>query len=189
MKIKEVIKLSAKLLEEKDVLTLLSGDVPEENAQAIEDKETLLCCYDLIRDELACEYLPLKKRELFSDIKDEKIYFSTFENSPLRILGVYDEKGEKVPYRLINDYVCVKKQRAFVEYNYRLNPIKSEEEECVYASGIIGPYCLAFGIASQFCAQKGRFNESDYFQSKYLEGVRARVAKRGNLKIPARRWL
>ncbi len=186
MKIKELIKLTAETVGEEDTARYISGEAISEIACAKQNVELLLRCYNLIVDELACEYLPLKREEAI-DAVNGKIYFSSLSLPPIRILNVYNKRGQKVPYKLVNDYIKVDEREVSVEYCHKLNFLK-EEDDCPYSNGIIGPYTLAFGMASQYCLEKGRLNDSEIFQQKYLSSIRSRVAKRGNFKLPIRRW-
>ncbi len=187
MKIKELIKLTAETVGEDEIARYINGEAISGISYAKQNVELLLRCYNLIVDELACEYLPLKREESV-DAVNGKIYFSSLSLTPIRILNVYNQKGEKVPYKLVNDYIKVDEKKVTVEYCHKLNFL-NEEDNCPYSNGIIGPYTLAFGMASQYCLEKGRLNDSEIFQQKYLSSIRSRVAKRGNLKMPVRRWI
>ena len=129
---------------------------------------------------------PTTESSFFKD-KDNKIFFSAFEYQPLRILNTFDKYGQKLGYRLINDYILVNEKNACVEYEYRISK-EGEEDESFYASKIIGPYVIAYGVASQYLTEKGRYSDADIFQSRYLQGIKSRLAKKGSLKMPKRRW-
>ena len=187
MKVKELIKITALTVGEEETVNYLEGKAVSDLASVKKNVDLLLRCYNLIADELSCEYLPLKTMETFTP-ENNRIYFSAFSKPPLKILNVYNENMKKVPYKLINDYIWTQKDCVTVEYNYRLSPL-GEDDEANYANGIIGPYTIAFGMASQFCLEKGRFNESEIYQEKYLLAIKSRIAQKGSLIIPARRWM
>ena len=187
MKVKEIIKLVAEMIGEEEVVKLCNDLPPNDKEYASASYNLLLRCYHLIVEELACEYYPVKNRQVFEDVKDNKIFFSAFEYQPLRILNTFDKYGQKLGYRLINDYILVNEKNACVEYEYRISK-EGEEDESFYASKIIGPYVIAYGVASQYLTEKGRYSDADIFQSRYLQGIKSRLAKKGSLKMPKRRW-
>ena len=188
MTVKEVIKLTALMVGEDETVSYLQDEAVNDLTYAKKVTNILLRCYNLIVEELACEYFPLKKSEKISQVINGKIYFKDLEYSPIKIVGVYDENYQKVPYKLINDYISINKPCVIVEYNYRVKPLK-ESDEAVYANEIIGPYVLAYGMASQYCLEKGRLNESEIFQQKYIAGIKGRASEKGSLQLPQRRWI
>ena len=75
-----------------------------------------------------------------------------------------------------------------VEYNYRVEP-SCEDDEVLYKDTVIGAYALAYGILAQYLLEKGRVSESNIYQEKYLSAIKARIAEKRKLKLPARRWI
>ena len=188
MTVKEIIILTAEMIGEDEVVSYLSGGAPNDAVYAKKTAELLLRCYNYINDEIACEYFPQKYREEIKSINDGKIHFSNLEKTPFKILRVFAENGQKVPYKLINDYIKVNKDSVVVEYLFKI-PKETLDDESYFASTVIGPYTMAFGVASQFCIERGRVNESDIFQNKYMDALRGRLANRAPLQLPERRWI
>ena len=142
--------------------------------------------YNMIIEELALEYLPLRIKEKVQ-VTNQKIYFSELAFKPLRVLGVINKNGDKVPYKLINDYLELSNDDVIIEYTHRTKEA-FEDDDCVYDETVIGPYVIAYGMLSQYLLERGRVSESNIYQEKYLSAVRARIAQRKSLKLPARRW-
>ena len=187
MTVKKVMEIAADLLGEKDVKKYLTGKVPDDLNYCAETAELLKRCYDIITDELACEFLPVCFTETV-ECADGKAYYSDFSKVPLKIVSVTDENGNKCRYKLFIDYLettCGKKN---ITYRYRPE-IQSEDDEAIYASKSIGEFALAYGIAAEYCMHRGRTAESAEWGEKYYRSVKGRIAERRNLKIPARRWL
>lgn len=187
MKVKEILKMSAEMAGEAQTALYFERKGVDDLALCEENAHLLLRCYNLITEELALEYLPLKKEEILT-AKDGKIEFSRFTFKPLRILGVHTKNGQKVPYRLVNDYLELPNGEFKVEYNYRVEP-SDEDDEVLYNDTVIGAYALAYGILSQYLLEKGRVSESNIYQEKYLSAIKARIAEKRKLKLPARRWI
>jgi hypothetical protein len=163
------------------------------NQEGVEDVATcegsanlMLRCYNMIIEEIALEYLPLRFKEKIQ-ANNGKIYFSELSKKPLRIMQVFNENNEKVPYKFVNDYLAVSNGSFTVEYAYRAE-VATAESDCVYEETVIGPYAIAYGMLSQYLLERGRVSESNIYQEKYLSAVRARIAQRSNIKLPARGW-
>ena len=106
MTVKELINYTAKLLEEEDVCMLLSDKAPKNSEYASSTLELLKRCLDVITDEIACEFYPVKAIQTFN-VTDQKIYYKDFSSVPIKILEVRGENNEKCPYRLISDHFTV----------------------------------------------------------------------------------
>ena len=187
MTVKEIIKLSAEMAGESEVVNLLSDGAPNDITYAKKVKDLLLRCNNLIIEEIATEYFPQKHLEKITAVEDGKIYFSMLSKSPFKILRVFAPNGQKVPYKLVNDYILVNRDSVSVEYLYRI-PAEKEDDESYFSNTQIGPYVLAYGICAQYLTERGRISESEIFQEKYMNGLRGRLASKGNIQIPKRRW-
>jgi hypothetical protein len=186
MKVKEILKMAAEMAGEKELAAYYAQNAVEDVAACEENASLMLRCYNMITEELALEYLPLRTAEKV-EITSNKIYFSDLGFKPLRVIAVYGKNGEKVPYKLINDYLQLANGSFIIEYTYRVG-LATADDDCVYDETAIGPYAIAYGILSQYLLERGRISESNLYQEKYLNAVRARIAQRKSLKLPARRW-
>ena len=187
MTVKEILILTAKLLGEKQIVNLLTKQTCDDLQSVTEDKEMLLSCYNATTEELALEYLPLEFCEQFNGVSDNKIYFSNFLKKPLKIVSVCDLNDNKVPYKLINDYILVEKKSVKVTYEYRPE-MQGEDDIAIFSDNIIGPFTLCYGIASLYCLQKGRHSDAEGFFERYFSAIKSRIAEKRKIIIPARSW-
>lgn len=186
MTVKEVLCEAAKMLGETDVVNYLYDKVPENIDYCEETIAELKRCYNIITDEIACEYIPLETSEKFV-VEGGKIEYSTFAKKPIRIKNVCGENGQKLPYKLFIGYLEVRADVVIVDYEYKPEE-QSADDEAFYGNGIIGEYVLAYGIASEYCIAKGRIADAEVWDSKYINALRARVAEKRQLNIKARKW-
>lgn len=186
--VKEIIVLAAEMAGESEAVKFNDGKAPENSEYAENTTKLFKRCFDVVTDELAAEYYPLKDSQKFF-AKGGKVAFSDFEKTPLSILNVSDENGKKCAYKFVNDYLSVKKEgKITVEYTYRPKPCNMEDR-AVYSESIIGPHVLCYGILSEFFMRRGNFSESEVWHNKYISGIKGRIAERRKLKISARRWI
>ena len=186
MTVKEVLCEAAKLVGESDVYNYLSDKIPDDTAYCEEGAELIKHCYDVIIDELACEYLPLKDKCAFA-ATDGKVMYSSFVKKPVRINFVYDENGKKLPYKAFIDHLSVTADKVIIEYDFKPG-VQNITDEAFYADGIIGEHVLAYGVATEYCTERGRITDAEIWASKYNAALKARLAEKRQLKIKAGRW-
>lgn len=187
MTVAEVLYTASKLLGENDLASFLSGKIPDDAAYCEETAALLKDCYDRVVDEMACEYYPLLKCEKLQ-ATDGKIFYSDFSEKPVRIVDVKDKNGKKATYRALIDRLAVNEGEVEVVYEYKIGKQKLTDA-VVYADGVIGEYVLAYGIAAEFCFQRGRTQDADIWNEKYSYALRARLADKRRLKIKARKFV
>ena len=186
MTVKNVLCEAAKLLGESDVVNYLSDKIPDDAAYCEETETALKHCYDVVIDEIACEYMPLIYNEKLS-AKSGTIDYSDFSKTPVRIKKVCDENSNKLPYRSFIDHLAVNCDYASVTYEYKPET-QNGSDEAYYSNGIIGVYVLSYGIAAEFCTERGRIADAEVWNGKFASAMRARVAEKGRLKIKNRNW-
>ena len=187
MTVKEILILTAKMLGEKQIVNLLTNQTCDDLQTVTEDKDMLLSCYNATTEELALEYLPLEFCEEFNGVTDNKIYFSSFSKRPLKIISVCGVSGNKLQYKIINDYIFVESKNVKVTYEYR-PAMQTEKDEAVFSDNVIGPFTLCYGIASLYCLQKGRHSDAEGFFDRYFSAIKSRIAEKRKIIIPARSW-
>lgn len=185
MTVKEVMLICARLIKEDNAVKYLDGGVADDVESAQRFCDDLLRFYDMTAEELACEYFPLEKTEEVNS--NGKIKISQLERTLVSLVGVYDENGNKLPYRLINGYIESEKGRVFIKYKYKPAPAK-ETDECPF-SVMPGGYAAAYSMASEYCLENGLISDAAIWQNKYAAAIKGRVAERRRLYIKARRWV
>ena len=117
MKVNLIMVMAAELCGRKDLSEYLTGKSAENLGEAERDTESLLRCYNLTENEIALDYLPLRKTETL--VSDGKILYTAFEKSPLEIESVRKSDGSKLPFRIAEDGVCTQAGEVNVTYTYR----------------------------------------------------------------------
>ena len=182
MKVKDVVALAAANLGREDL-------VQEAYAAASPAGEllSLVRCYNLVENEVAVDYVPLRKEETFASA-DGGIAFVRFSCAPVEILRVTDEAGDPLAYTLSAEGICVQGVGTVrVQYNY--SPAEKDwEDDCAF-SGKITARLLSFGVASEYCLSRGQFSEAAVWQKRYQDALRAADFPRRPLRMRSRRWV
>lgn len=163
MTVKEIIEKSSELL---------GVELTDENT------ENFVRCYNLVENELAIDYFPLRAVDKVI-IKDNKIKYADLKNKPSRILRVRDFQNEEVKYRLYPEYLELKKNYNghyfFVRYNY-IPEEKTIDENCDYDCRY--EQVFKYGICGEYCIMQGDYETASAFNEKYKKAIQEIYAKR-----------
>ena len=180
--VKEVLMTAAELIGE-DGLKKSVG----EGSSSSEELSLLLKCFNLVEDELALDYFPLKTCEKFAPA-DGKIAFTAFSEAPVRVLKVTDAEGGGLPFAVFFDRVEVHGSRGDVEVTYAFAPATKTLEGNSDFSGRVSARLIALGVATEYLLAVNRFGEAAAFEKKYREAIRAAGDPRRKLTARGRRW-
>lgn len=182
MKIKNVLLLAAGEIGVYDhVLEKLS----ENNATDDKVVSTLLRCFNLVENEIALDYLPLKAEDTM-DSSSGTIAFSDLSNSPVRILSVTDEWGNALKFRLFPDYLRTQAGKVVVLYTYA--PVeKTIDGESDFTTSI-SERVVAFGVCAEYYTACGLYEQAAVFDVKYKDALKAAISSRKSRVIASRRW-
>ena len=98
MTVREVIKEAAEIVGAEKVKAYIDSNVSGGERQT----EVLLRCFNLVENELALDYLPLKCEETFQT-QTGAIDYASLSKKAVRILSVKDESGNSVPFKTFPD--------------------------------------------------------------------------------------
>lgn len=179
MLVKDVLETAAYVLGREDLVAQLHV-----GTQPTGDLSTLLRCYNLIENELALDYFPLRREDSFT-VVEGKIPFSAFPFSPVEILTV-KENCKEVEFCYYPHAIGVSAERVTVSYTFA--PKEKEMEEESPFTGKVSARLFAYGIASEFCLAVGQFSEAATWDQKYREAIRAANVSRKKKCMRSRRW-
>ncbi len=184
MKVKEVIALAAANLGRED-LAARAGELSGEPAGEL---LSLLRCYNLIENEVALDYFPLKKRESFT-VEEGTLPYSDFTFAPVTVLEAR-EHGVPVSFELYPAELRLPRPCGVrtVEILYSYSPAEKGWEEESEFSGKISARLLSFGVASEFCLTNGQFSEAAMWEKKFRDALRSAHIVRRPLLVRSRRW-
>ncbi|MBO5045842.1 MAG: hypothetical protein J6C93_03125 [Clostridia bacterium] len=181
MLVKDVMESAAYALGREDLVAQLHSCTGTPSG----DLATLLRCYCLIENEIALDYFPLFREDVFH-VEEGKILFSAFPFAPVEILRVADERGE-ISFSIYPQYLSVCGKSVTVSYTYAPEE-KGIDDECTL-SPRVSKRLLSYAIASEFCLSVGQFSEAATWENKYREAVRAANVSRKKRKMRSRRWV
>ncbi len=183
MTVKSIIKLASVMLKKECAVKYL--ETGEVTGDALETVDLLTRCASLVINELACSYVPLIKEEIV-DGKD-KIYFSDLSESPLSVIGVYDEDGEEIRCKQKPEYVELSKKAFKIKYSYSPSNYNLEDKTG-YSESDVPERVIAYGVCAEYCLIIHAFSESVNFHKRFMESIEELV-KPKNFKTKGRVFL
>lgn len=195
MKVMEVVKLAAQNLGRQDLsdsidaLAQTSGDAAETEGETLSDEiKSLVRCFNLVENEVALDYFPLKKEEAFTPVS-HTVPYTEFSASPVDVQKVTDEGGRDVEFEIRSAHLYLPKEHKKVVVTYSYVPaLKTLGDESEF-SGKITPRLLSFGVAGEFCLSASRFQEAAMWERRFLDALKAASLIRKKLSMRARRWI
>ncbi len=182
MLVKEVISLAAANLGREDLIKCAASQT-----QPSGELLSLLRCYNLVENEIALDYHPLKREETLS-VEGNRVEFSAFTFAPVDILSVTDERGAAVEYSLFPAYIALNCGKE-VRISYAYSPAEKGWNDEGSFSGKISARLLSFGVTCEFCLSRGQFSEAAVWQKRYQDALRAASYAQPKKGIRSRRWV
>ena len=186
MQVKEILALAAQGLGREDLKEALEGGEAAEETQ--KELACLLRGYNFVENEIALEYFPLKAEESFP-CAGGNLAYTHFAHAPVNVHKVTDKAGREVDFKLFPAYLSLPDgtDEAMVLYSYA--PEKKDFGDESAFSGRISARLMSYGVASEFLLANARYTESDLFQKRYQDALRAAGILRRRLSMHARRWV
>ncbi len=178
MTVREVLLLSAAFLDDEALLSAVSDGAAEGEAA------TLLECFNVIENEIALDDYPLKRTEKLS-FMNGFLPFSAFSSPPIDVCSV-QAGGERIKFALTCD--GVRSDCAEAEVTYCYAPSKKGIDGTSEHGGKISARLMAFGIVSEYCFIKGRYEEGKLWGIHYRNALRSAGILRHPLSVRSRRW-
>ena len=184
MKVKEVVLETAKLLE----LSEVEEYVTEGLGNGKEEAGKLVSCFNRLEKDLALNYVPLIMEDSFM-INNGCVVYKDFPQNPLRIISVADEKGKRLPFQIFPTEICVETDEKTVIIKYAYIPEeKSLLDDSDYET-YVSIALMAYGVAAEYCATRGLYEEAAFWDKKYKESVaKSYTFKRGG-RMQSRKWV
>ena len=191
MKVKDVIKISAMLLANEQVVNYL-GEKGCSTTNQTETSQLVLCDVDLftrltnlVISELAGSYIMMKKTQTLTANKG-KIYYKDLNEKVLKILAVKDTLGKEIAFKDKFEYAEISAEKAVVTYAYM--PANYDiSSEIGYSEEQVQPKLLAMGVCAEYCVVKGRFDEAVMWHERYVQAISEKCLPK-NKKVKERSW-
>lgn len=184
MTVKEVVRLAAEMLGRQDL---------SETIDALEDEpegevKLLVRCFQLVENEVALDYFPLKKEEPFAPA-EHKVNYTRFSSAPVDVLKVTDGNGKAAEFQIRPTHVYLPGEYDVVSVTYSYAPAQKTIEDTSDFSGKISARLLAYGVASEFSLACARYQEAAMWEKRFRDALKYANLCRRKLSMRSRRWV
>lgn len=184
MTVKEIIALAAQCLGRGELYAEAKSLAKNPKGELA----TLLRCYNLVENEIALDYLPLKREESLP-VERGFVPFSAFTLAPIEVKKVTDESGVPLRFTPLQNGIKVRGACGNVNVTYAYSPAEKGWGDQSEYGGKVSARLMAEGICGEFCLTEGRFSEASAWDKKYRDALRAAYLVRRKLRIRSRRWV
>ena len=192
MKLKDITELTCVFLQKHELLDLgiFADDHAAEAQEELKinkDLQLLNRCANLVYKEVACDYLPLVRKQTF-ETSNGAISYADFDKVLQDVKEIRDAYGKSVKFYVLPDGLETVSGTVCVKYAY----VPSDcgfFEELDYKSGKIGERVFAYGTAAEYCMISGLYEDALIWEQRYKDALLSCVSKKSEIRIPARRWV
>lgn len=183
MLLKDVIRLACDFTENETLATKIKGEVElsTEEAKVVEQLEK---CFNLVNNEIASEFVPIKKIEQV-EVSNGKIMFSSFSKKPFKILYVKNSLGRKIRFKVFENYIMALCKKAIVCYSTLPEDLTIDDEFDTFLPERI----YAYGVAREYYFLQTKFDDADIWEERFKNSLEILCRKSYCHKLPRRRWL
>ena len=181
MTVKEAVILAAEELGVGDKVKNYYENGGEEGKR---ETETLVRCFNIVENEIALDYLPLRRAEKF--VSDGCVAYTAFAEPPVEILSVRGETGRSLPFTAGEDGVLVRAGCVTVEYSVRPRPKAAGDFPELSQKG--DARLLALGTACEYALMSGNYEAASLLDKRYRDAIACACRERGG-RFRLRRWV
>lgn len=183
MLVKDIIVLACQFTENEEL-----GRAIEEN-ESLSDKqnkevEKFVKCFNLINNEIASEFVPIKKVEQL-ETHDGKILFSNFSAKPYKILYVKNSLGRKVRFKVFEDHIVAFCKKAIVAYSILPSTLDLNGS----FDSFLPERIYGYGVAREYLFMQGKFDDADVFEERFKNSLEYICRQTPHARLPRRRWI
>lgn len=182
MTVKEVLSQAAFLLGRDELVTLLQTEEGAQSAEAV----SLLKCYNTVENEIALDYIPLTAEQEIR-VLGGKVYYTVLKRTPVSVLSVTDEYGNKLPFTIYPEYIRTSTGAKVIVYTYAPE-VKQLTDNCEYGNRL-SVRLLSYGVACEYCLINGRYEEALLWDRKYKDALLCVAALNKPHVVRSRRWI
>lgn len=187
MIVKDVLLMSAKYLDLREVCNYLSGLSDEANDQINEDIEKLLLSINIVCSNIASGYIELVNDAVINSVAKFVEYKAITDNNIIEIKNCYGENSAPIDYMLRSNGVESNSYISRISFSYFPRTVGLDDSIDFFVK--LNIYTIAQGVISEYLFLKGDFEESYIWDEKFKNSLKSILRTKRNVVVPAKRWL
>ncbi len=183
MFVKDIILKACDFIENDELAQAIEQDsaLDEEKQNAL---DKLLKCFNLVRNEIVCEYMPIVNMERVI-CHDGKINFNQFKKKVVDIISVKDNFGNNVKFKIFDDFMLVEGGDVLVCYNSSTDELDLDGE----FFSTISDRVYAYGVVREYYFIQTLYEDAKVWDERFKSSLQIFERKKGDTVLPRRRWI
>ena len=187
MIVKDVLLMSAKYLDLRDVCDYLSNETTESNDQVNDDIEKLLLSINMVCSNIASGYIELVDESVINPAAKFIEYKAITDNNIIEIKNCYGENSSAIEFALRSNGIESSSNIARISYSYFPRTVSLDDAIDFFTK--INIYTIAQGVAGEYLFLKGDLEESYIWDEKFKNSLKSAMRTKRSITVPAKRWL
>ncbi len=184
MKTKTAIYYSAMFLSLEEVCQALESGVMSEEAQ--KECDILVKCANLIVDEIASDWLPLKNKEKIT-VNAGEFDMKNLQKPVIDVFRITDKEGRRGRFRQFFDKLFCDDGEYEIEYSYAPGEL-TLESDLPFPLSTPSVRVIAYGIACEYNIISGLTAEASVWENKFIDALKSATSKKREFTVKRRRW-
>ena len=185
MKTKTAIYYAAMFLSLEEVCDMLEGG--ERTAETEKECNILLKCANLIVNEIAHDWIPLKTREKI-EVENGEYHLKNLSKNAIDVYKITDKYGNDIKFRQFYDRLFCENGEYEIEYSFEPSEL-TMDSEIPFTLASPAVRIIAYGIACEYDIISGLTAEATVWENKFIDGLKSATSKKREMKVRNRRWI
>ena len=185
MTLKDILKLVCEFVNEKEIVSKW------ENNESLTTKQSekvgrMVKCFNLVNQEIASDFLPFLFEEAVN-VTNGVLSYSTLTKNVINIYQLKDSLGRSLEFRNFPNYVEVKGVAKKVIYSFLPDEL-GLNDNVPTARGLTARV-YAYGVACEYLLLEGFGSDAEIWEERFKESLFVLSRKRGEHRLPKRRFI
>ena len=184
MTVRDILVLVCEFVGEKELYVKLKSNLGLSEREQ-EKIDCMVDCFNLVRQEIASDYLPFLTKEEIS-VENSILHFSNLSKVLINVYQVKNWLGINLRFKIFPDFVEISGKAKTILYSY-LPEDASLDDEVEVQNGLTARV-FAYGVASEFLLVDGLGEDAEVWEERFKESLFILGRKRGSHIMPKRNW-
>lgn len=183
MKVSEIVKETAKILNLKEVI-----DSINENETDNEELQCMLMAVNFVNNNIASNYIELiGEKEVYANNTGVIAFKDICKNGIIEIKSITSKRdGDNVSFTIKSDGVHVDSGEYVINFSYFPVELSFDDEINYYTKMNVNLF--AMGVVSEYLFLKGDIEEAHAWDKKFKQSLMGVLRFKRSLVLPKRRW-
>ncbi len=184
MLVKDVIIKACDFIDNDSLSELLKNNLSlSDELQDMLNK--LIKCFNLVRNEIASEYLPIVKIDVVRPSQN-KIELTALSSKLLEVISIRDSKGHTLKYEIREDGIYLNSnEKVLIKYN----SIPQELDLSGEFNSFLPERVFAYGIVKEYYFMQTLYEDAKIWDERFKNSLQIIERKKSETIIPRRRWI